>query len=116
MAFFWPPLPAAAAVAAVGSAWIMGAPLLGSVAAERSPTCPRRASVPPPALLATLPGRDPGLPGADRFSPHVLPLTPPRPPAPPYPSPHHNNQTTGIMDHEEARRKGLGGKVLGFFY
>jgi small subunit ribosomal protein S15Ae len=24
--------------------------------------------------------------------------------------------TTGIMDHEEARRKNAGGKVLGFFY
>lgn len=24
--------------------------------------------------------------------------------------------SAGIMDHDEARRKGLGGKVLGFFY
>lgn len=24
--------------------------------------------------------------------------------------------SAGIMDHEEARRKGVGGKVLGFFY
>jgi small subunit ribosomal protein S15Ae len=24
--------------------------------------------------------------------------------------------SSGIMDHEEARRKGVGGKVLGFFY
>lgn len=24
--------------------------------------------------------------------------------------------SSGIMDHDEARRKGVGGKVLGFFY
>jgi hypothetical protein len=58
----------------------------------------------------------------------LLPLgpTPERPPraaadaadalSPPSTPKNQNNHQTGIMDHEEARRKGLGGKVLGFFY
>ena len=49
-----------------------------------------------------------------------LSLSRPSPPQPPTPNPHPRfvvlTTSDGIMDHEEARRKHTGGKVLGFFY
>lgn len=62
--------------------------------------------------------------------PPLLPLRPSHGPSPPHHTPHSSHPpkktkqfghlvlttTFGIMDHEEARRRFTGGKVLGFFY